>query len=267
MVTFKEYLITEAKLLGHAPEFKFASGQALDAEMAVDPNNGDAQRIISKVQRPKVDEVAKKLNLQWRMLFAKSHEQFDRFKRSGKPRLVWNYILVGNDPEGNEVAYYKYEAGPGSGQSHVYGNRKNKTKLTWILDSTPAQAKEQLGFTKVKRGGPIPTDEADLVKFLKRRFRKATIIKDDKGHIRLVVRTGKNRWSKRQEGYSFVVRKWGKKTKVGYERLDGIKEIKKGYTVPTPSKYGRWMTGGKTHPVGLYDDVNTMLKDIRKIIK
>ena len=69
-------------------------------------------------------------------------------------RPVWSYILVGNDAEGNEIAYYKYEGGTGgSGQSYVYGNKRNKTKLSILINSTSEEAKKLL-FKKKKAKQP-----------------------------------------------------------------------------------------------------------------
>lgn len=263
MTTFKEYLINEAKTLSYNPEFVFANKQVFDADFAVHPSSPEAQKVISKIQQPKIDHLAKMLDITWTMLFASNFEQRDW----GNKRMVWSYILVGNDKEGNEIAYYKYEGGTaGAGQSHVYGNRKNKTKLSWLLDSTPAKAKERLGFTKIAAGGPIPTDEDELIKLLKRRFRKSRITHDDNGRMRLVIPLGVGRWSKRQEGLSFILKSWGKKTKVNYEHLDNAKEVKQGYHVPGKQKY-HWIGPAKPHVVGTFDDVNEMLAKMRKAIK
>ena len=67
-----------------------------------------------------------------------------------KERPVWTYILVGTDQYDNEITYYKYEGGSsGSGQSYIYANKRNKTKLSWAIDNNNSEeaVRDRLGIS------------------------------------------------------------------------------------------------------------------------
>ena len=259
MPSFKEYLINEAKSLNYNPEFVFANKQVFDADFAVHPSSTEAQKVVSKIQQPKIDDLAQKLDITWTMLFANSHEQHDRWR--GTSRTVWSYIIVGNDPTGNEIAYYKYEAGPGSGQSHVYGNRKNKTKLTWILDSTPGEARVRLGIagSDVKKSSkPIPLDVEKLQRVLKTRFKKFRFTHDNRGQLRMVSPPFKG-YGNTKSAYSFSFKPYRNKVIVKYQRLYDAKEVKQGFR--TEVYYD------KATRLGSYDDMNQMAAAIRLHMK
>lgn len=259
-ITFIEYLI-EAKSLNFNPEFVFANKQVFDAEMAVSPTSDEAQKIISKIQRPKIDDLAQKLEIQWTMLFAKSHEQHDRWR--GTSRLVWSYILVGTDRNGNEIAYYKYEAGPGSGQSHVYGNRKNKTKLTWVLGATPAQAREALELNKpTGEEVSVPSNKEELQTLLSKKFQKTRFF-DEGRSIRMTLPLKNDPYDNKRRAVTFLLKPYRNKIIVKYDVLYGAKDAKRGYNIPDP-KYPYLDRYAETRDkVGSFTDTNKMIKAIR----
>lgn len=116
--------------------------RTFEAERVFDYGTKQANDVLGQQQK-KVERVADKLNITWKKLYVK---RIWRRQRGGYPDLqirtfvrrpdkqIFTYVLVGNDSEGNEFKYYKYEAhSPQSGQSYVYGNDRNQIKLSWVL--------------------------------------------------------------------------------------------------------------------------------------
>lgn len=129
MITFKEF-ISEARYAFGKDAYEFINKRTFDADALISPNTADARKILGR-QQGKVDALADKLGITWNAFYVKRFDQF-HFQ---KVRPVWTYILVGTDQMKNEIAYYKYEGGTsGSGQSYIYANKRNKRKLSWVIN-------------------------------------------------------------------------------------------------------------------------------------
>ncbi len=135
--------ITEAQYAYRGEPYTFAGGRKFVPDALISPNSDQANKILGRQQLPKVNKLAEILGVEWNAMYVKRFMQ-GRAYNTTRGRMVWSYILVGEDQEGNEIAYYKYEGGTsGSGQSWVYSNKQNKIKLSFILNS-PERAKKIL---------------------------------------------------------------------------------------------------------------------------
>ena len=133
--------LIEAQYAFRAEPFIFANKQKFVPDAFISPGTDQAHQILGR-QLLKVNKLTDILGIEWTGMYVKQIQQFLRGDRS---RPVWSYILVGKDQDGNEIAYYKYEGGTsGSGQSYVYSNKRNKTKLSILIKSTPEEAKKLL---------------------------------------------------------------------------------------------------------------------------
>lgn len=141
--------LKEAQYAYRAEPFIFANKQKFVPDALISPDTEQAETILGRVQLPKVNKLADILGIEWNAMYVKRFMQSKAYNTK-QGRMVWSYILVGTDEDGNEIAYYKYEGGTGgSGQSYVYSNKRNKTKLSILLKSTTEEAKKMLqGRTK-----------------------------------------------------------------------------------------------------------------------
>lgn len=141
--TFKEFLV-EAKYAFGKDEYEFINKRTFKPDALISPHSQQAQKILGR-QLPKVETLATKLGIEWKAFYVKRFVQRDYRKE----RLVWTYILVGTDQYDNEITYYKYEGGTsGSGQSYIYANKRNRTKLSWAIDTsnTEINVRKKLGI-------------------------------------------------------------------------------------------------------------------------
>ena len=146
----------EAQYAYRAEPFVFANNQKFVPDALISPDTDQAEQILGRIQLPKVNKLAEILGIEWNAMHVKrfAQDQGYGYRQGSRQRMVWSYILVGTDEDGNEIAYYKYEGGTGgSGQSYVYSNKRNKTKLSILLKSTTEEAKRMLqgGKKKFKR--------------------------------------------------------------------------------------------------------------------
>ena len=267
--------ILEARYM--APPANYAltnTGRVFNADARISPDFDDAKKILGR-QLPKVTQLAKKLGIKWTDFYVKQFLQqpdyLNRYKWVGNkrekrpPRKVWTYVLVGHDKNNNEIAYLKYEGGTGgSGRSTVYANKKNETKLSTLLASTPAQCKAKLGITNqpnqpdATEPSSLPKNIKELYPYLKKAFgrnKMAKFVEDDRGKLRLAF----NKKGAIKSGLSFKFF-WHKgNISVNCEHLNG-RDRTRGYSTQPRS----WTF---KQSVGKYSNIPSLISGIKEYVR
>lgn len=265
---------TFVKLLKNKAEFDITNtGTKLKATTIAQYGTPEADKILG-IQLPKVKTAAEVMGVEWKMLYAKQFVQHPGYM-GGKKRPVWTYALTGNDRDGTEVTYWKYEGQvAGGGQSHVYVDKDthSKTKLSWIID--PKNKVKAKNYPKKYLEGKKKR-AAQMEKMRKRKLTDKDIrrlivssniyqgFKADGVRLEHIFRwrliflvnpTSDNLYGRPLgTAYSFIPMSGGR-IKVRYERLLGDHEIKQGYADSTAT----------LNTLGIFDSMSDALRSVKK---